>query len=174
MSIYSVSSTAELKAALNNASGGDVIELAAGDYGNFSMRRTNYDSEVIVRSADPDDPGVFNSINVTSSSNLTFDSIFIDFTPTESTVEWASAFRAVQGVSSITLRNSKVEGGDSIGGVSPDADPGEQGKHGILGEPIARAITIAGKDLTIENNEITHFKNGIIMSGAGIEILDNE
>lgn len=174
MTTYTVSSATELQAVLNGASGGDVIELAAGDYGNLSLRRLNFESEVTVRSANADDPAVFNTINVTSSSHITFDSVFIDFTPTENTVEWDSAFRAAQGVSNITLRNSKVEGGDSIAGVSPDSEPGEQGALGILGKPIGRAITASGANIVIENNEITHFKNGIVTSGVNNEILNNE
>ena len=173
MTIHTVSSSDELTAALNSASSGDVVELAAGDYGNFSMRRLDFSSEIIVRSADPDDPAVFNTLTVTSSSNITFDSLFIDFTPTENTVEWSTAFRAVQGVSNITLRNSKIEGGNSIAGVSPDSDPGAQGASGILGEPIGRAITFAGTGIMIENNDISHFKNGIAMGGSGNSIIGN-
>lgn len=174
MAIHSVSSTSELKAALARASGGDVVELAAGDYGNLSLRSLDYDSEVTIRSFDPDDPAVFNTINITSSSNVTFDSLFIDFTPNEGTVSWSSAFRAAQGVSNITLRNSKIEGGDSIAGISPDSEPGEQGKFGILGEPIGRGITMAGRNIVIENNDISHFRNGIVMSGVDNSILNNE
>ncbi|RKF12441.1 PKD domain-containing protein [Roseovarius spongiae] len=174
MTTYTVSSAEELQTVLNSASGGDAIELAAGDYGNLSLRRLNFDSEVTVRSADPDDPAVFNTINITESSNVTFDSLFIDFMPTENTVEWSSAFRAVQGVSSITLRNSKIEGGDSIAGISPDSEPGEQGASGILGEPIGRAVTISGTNIVVENNDISHFFKGIVMSGSDNSLLNNE
>ena len=174
MTTYTVSSATDLQAVLSGASGGDVIELAAGDYGNLSLRGLDFDSEVTIRSAEAADPAVFNTINIIESSNLTFDSLFIDFTPTEGTVEWSSAFRAVQGVSNITLRNSKVEGGDSIAGVSPDSEPGEQGASGILGEPIGRAITITGTNIVIENNDISHFNRGIVTSGDGNAILNNE
>jgi len=173
MTTHIASSADELARALKKASGGDVIELAPGDYGNFGIRRTDYTSEIVIRSADPDDPAVFNKLKVNSSSNITFDSIFINFTPVEKTVEWASAFN-LKNVSNITLRNSKVEGGDSIAGVPPDSEPGEQGQYGILGEPIARGINAKGKDIVIENNEITHFNTGIVMSGDGIQILDND
>lgn len=174
MTTYTVSSVTELQAVLSGASGGDIIELASGDYGDLRLRYLDFDSEVTIKSADPDDPAVFNTINIIRSSNVTFDSLFIDFTPTENTVAWDTAFRAVQGVSNITLRNSKVEGGDSIAGISPDSEPGEQGASGILGEPIGRAIMFEGENIVIENNDISHFMKGIAMGGDGNSILNNE
>ena len=174
MAVYTVSSADELKTALDNASGGDVVKLAAGDYGDVSLSGLNFESEVTITSADKDDPAVFNTINIGGSSNLTFDSIFIDFTPTEDTVTWSSAFRAVANVSDITLRNSRLEGGDSISGIPAESEPGEQGAKGVLGFPIGRAVSIDGANMVIENNDVSEFGNGIVMGGDGISILGNE
>lgn len=172
--VYNVSTLEELTAALSQASGNDVIELAPGHYGDLNFGKLSYDSTVTVRSANPDDPAVFNTINVLEVTNLTFDSIFVDFVPDETTVEWSGAVK-ISLSSGITIENSVIEGGPSVRGVSPDAEPGTQWAEGILGEPIGRGVLLyESSDVVIQNNDISNFTKGIVVSGEDITIFQNE
>ena len=69
-----VASAAELKAALANASGGETIVLAPGDYGALSFKH-QLPSEVTITSADADHPAVFERVSLNGASNLTFDHV---------------------------------------------------------------------------------------------------
>ena len=52
MTDYLVANAIELQTALSKASGGDVISLKSGDYGQFDFTGLNFSSQVIIRSAD--------------------------------------------------------------------------------------------------------------------------
>ena len=67
MATFTVSTSDQLKDALQSARGGDKILLEAGDYGHLEMRGTQdprfvYSGEVTVASADPDNPAVLKSM----------------------------------------------------------------------------------------------------------------
>ena len=70
MTIITVSSAAQLSTALQTATGGDVIRLAAGNYGDFSINSKAFASDVTITSADSGNPAVFHTLNITNSSNL--------------------------------------------------------------------------------------------------------
>jgi len=73
LTIYSVSTPAELTAALAIAVGGDRIEMAAGSYGVVTIGNS-YTSDVRITSADPLNQAIFNELHVTAgASHLDFD-----------------------------------------------------------------------------------------------------
>jgi hypothetical protein len=72
VSTISVTTGAELNAALKTAKSGDVISLAPGNYGNVRVKNLAFAGEVVVQSADPSQKAVLTGLNVTDSSGLTF------------------------------------------------------------------------------------------------------
>ncbi|WP_373085983.1 right-handed parallel beta-helix repeat-containing protein [Sneathiella sp.] len=163
-----VSNSAELTAALKGASGGETILLESGNYNDFSFSGGHFNSEVTIKSADLDDMADFRTIRLSNVSNLTVDSVNLDFVPDSGTVSSSSAFY-VGNSSNVTLQNSTLEG--------RIATSGDGGPSGIIeGYPVGRAITaINSDDITIENNDISVFHKGIIPANIdGLNIIDNE
>lgn len=175
MAIYFASNAVELHAALDRASGGDIIELAGGDYGEFFRRDDVFSSDVSIVAASANNPPVFDSINLWECSHLSFDGITVDFTPDMDTLETHSAFRAASS-SNITVKNSLLDGGVAVGGVDPSVDPGQQGNQGINGFPVGRGFNFHQTDgVTLENNEVTSFTTGALFSGVdGITMVGND
>lgn len=157
------------------AQAGDIIELAAGNYGDVWIYNKKFASEVIIRSADPDDPAVFDTGKFQVLENVTIEGIKFDFEPDENTVEANSAVQITDS-KSVTLRDSVIEGGVSIAGIPEDSPPGTQGSKGIMGQPIGRAISaFRNEDITIENNELTSFFKGIVTASIdGLTVSGNE
>lgn len=72
MTIFTVNSAAELTATLSKSQNGDVIQLAAGSYGNVQISGINIVGNVTITSADPHNQAVLNGLLVKASSGLTF------------------------------------------------------------------------------------------------------
>lgn len=83
MAIITVSSSAQLVSTLKSAAGGDVIKLAAGDYGKISLSGLHFASDVTVTSADPAQAAVLAGLKVTNSSGLKFDTIEFALNPAD-------------------------------------------------------------------------------------------
>ena len=114
MATFRVSSSAQLKDALQSARGGDKILLEAGDYGRLEMRGTQdprfvYSSEVTIASADPDNPAVLTSMLLRNVKNLTFDGVKFDLVTTASTDMEVSSFK-VDVSSDIKFKNTTFDG----------------------------------------------------------------
>ncbi len=163
-----VSNSAELAAALNTASGGDTILLQGGNYGDFTISNENYNSEVIIKSADSSDPAVFRTVTFKDSSNITFDSVEVDFTPNVNTTGAESAVW-IQESSDISFKNSTLSGEEVSGALASAIGARE-------GYPIGRGITVLNsEDVALENNDISLFHRGIVPAGVdGLDIIGNE
>lgn len=74
-----VTSAAELKQALSQASGGETILLAAGDYGRLDIS-TKYASTVTIKSADANNPAEISEMRLNGASNVAFDGVVFDYT----------------------------------------------------------------------------------------------
>lgn len=171
-----VASASELEAALANASGGETILLEEGNYGDGNFSGLSFDSAVTIKSASTDALASFETILVHDSSNVTFDSIDVDFTPDEDTVAWNAAIRVLDS-DGITFTNSVVTGGPAVNGVPQETEAGGLDDTGnVLGLPAARGISISrSSEITIESCDISEFQNGIVLNATdGIQILDNE
>ena len=139
------------------------------------LYNTDFDSEVTITSADPDQQATFSSVSLVNVANITFDNIFVDFEPDEDTLEWSPAVRIVDS-EGVSIQNSIIEGGNSVAGVSEDSERGEQGAQGILGWPTGLGISVSGSTGTnIENNDISQFHRGIVLSKVdGINVTGTE
>lgn len=150
MTIHNVSNAAQLTAALENATGGDEIRLAEGDYGDFSFSNKDFSSELVITSANDSNPAVFSQMTFSNVSNLTIDNVFVDFIPDASTKDHSAGLK-VTNSSNISVLNSTFEGGPSV----------------TDGEYIGRGMSFLNSDgLTISNNEVSHFRRGILTSSA--------
>src|SRR6056297_218786 len=91
--IHVVNTSEELYKVVQQANGGDRIELAPGDYGDIALHDLIYDESIVITSQDSDNQARFNTVKLSEVSNVTFDNLFFDFTPNEETVSWDSALR---------------------------------------------------------------------------------
>ncbi len=158
MATFTVSNSAQLSTALSQASGGDKILLASGNYGDFSFSGKTFSSNVTVVSQDASKPATFNTLEFNNVDNLTIDSVFVDFKPTAATQDNAAGL-SVRDSAHITITNSVFEGG-----ISPN--------DGLM---IGRGIYVLdGEDITISNNDVSHFRRGILTSDIDqIKIINN-
>ena len=148
MANFTVSTSAQLTTALNQASGGDTISLASGNYGDFSFSGKTFSSDVKIVSQDASKPAVFNTMKFNNVDHLAIDHILVDFKPNAATTDTAAGL-SVRDSAHITISNSVFEGG-----VSPT--------DGLM---IGRGIYVLdSQDVTITNNDVSHFRRGILTS----------
>ena len=142
MTDYLVANAKELQTALSKASGGDVISLKSGDYGQFDFNGLNFSSQVVIRSADGKQGATFDKITVENCSNLRIDSVHVDYPSNggQSAVHILDSSR-------ISFVNSEVNGkvdGDYSGPFT-----------GIY-------VTGDTSDLVISNNDLHHLFRGMV------------
>ena len=148
MANFTVSTSAQLTTALQQASGGDTISLASGNYGDFSFSGKTFSSDVKIVSQDAGNPAVFNTMSFNNVDHLAIDKVFVDFKPNAATLDNAAGL-SVRDSAHITISNSVFEGG-----VSPN--------DGLM---IGRGIYVLdSQDVTITNNDVSHFRRGILTS----------
>lgn len=155
-----VSTSAQLYQALANATGGEVIQLAAGDYGTLSLSpyssfNVDFPSNVTITSADPLHPASFSGLDLRSVSNLTLDGVVCDYTFKTGDRDYSTPFIISEG-ENITVRNCTFDG-DVASGLTPE-DNG-------FGTGIGLSIRDTNH-ITLEGNEISNFSRGIGISGS--------
>lgn len=159
--VYSVSSTDELRSALQTATDGDVIELAPGTYDRLEIGRRDgigFDTPVTIRSADPDVPAVLTGMSLGGVQGLTFEGITFDYTYTQGDHWLHTSPFAVRNSADITIRDSHFDGDRAIG-----ADPDTV--NGTPGYGNGRGLHVRNVDgLTLENNEFEGFARGLQIS----------
>ena len=166
--IFNVSTSTDLYTALSQAKGGETILLAGGNYGDFNLLAKSgfnyrFSDNVTIRSADPDDPAVFNSLDVRDGGNMTFDGILFDYVFQSGTPIHVTPFK-FSNCDNITIRNSVFDG-DLAQGVSANDDGLGYGIGLVMG---------GSRGSTVENNEFFDFFRGIAMgSGSDARILGN-
>lgn len=119
--VLNVANAAELSTALANATGGETILLAAGNYGRLNLSGAEYQfpQGVTIKSADLEAPATITALNVNNAANITFDSLVFDYT-FNGEPQYYRPF-SVSGSSSIDFQNS-VFSGDVAQGVSAASD----------------------------------------------------
>ena len=85
-----VENGAELLAALSSAEAGEVIELAAGDYGDVTINQYSFTDYVTIKSQDPQQMAVFDTLSVKNSSYLRFEGIDVHHELDEYEPDWVS------------------------------------------------------------------------------------
>ena len=154
-----------LQAALASAQGGEIILLAAGDYGNLDlMAQTPFDitfpSVVTIASADPTRPARFSGLDLRGVANLTFDGILFDYTYRIGDKLTTRPFQIWKDSNAITIRNSVFDG-DVATELSPESD----------GYGTGFGLAVRGSsNITVENNEIFGFYRGLTV-GWGTDVI---
>ena len=75
MATYNVSGATQLRSALNSAKGGDMIRLAAGNYGKLDLTNKKFSGNVTITSASDSNKATFTSVAGSNVANLTLDSL---------------------------------------------------------------------------------------------------
>ncbi len=169
MAIFTVSDSAGLYDALANATGGDTIKLAAGDYGSLDLGLLSsddfaFDTPVTITSDDPLSRASFSEMNLKGVENLTFDNVVFDYTYDSDDAVWFSPFQ-VQDSSGITIKNSLFDG-DVASGKS-EADDGYGTGKGLF--------VIGSTGVSIENNEFANWHRGLVVTQSeDIDVSGND
>lgn len=164
-----VSSTAALYDALAHAKGGEVIQLAAGDYGTLALSaksgfNVTFPSNVTITSADPLHPASFSGLALSNVSNLTLDSVVYDYTFKPGDPLSKAPF-SIMGGDHVTITNSTFDGDVASGGSV--ADNGYGTGYGLM----VRGAT----NVTFSNNEMTNFHRGLVVnSSVGVTVSGND
>ena len=166
MTTITVSTAAELEDALRKATGGETILLEGGNYGELDIGqwqtvRADYASEVIIQSADPADPAVFERMYLRDVSNVTLDGITFDYTYEDGDPLHLRPFRGTG--ENITIRNSTFDG-DLMSGTGTTGD----------GYGTGFGLSINATGLTLENNEFFNHMKALACGGDGVVIRNNE
>ncbi len=166
---FSVASQAELLHALSQATGGDVIKLQGGNYGDVFVQDTaamdlTFDATVTIISADPNDPAVFSGMDVRGATNLRFDGVVFDYVFTQGDVTWERPF-SFTNCANLTIQNSVFDG-DVASGVSA-IDDGYSTGIGLS--------VIGSTDVVIKDNALFDFHRGMtIITSSGVTVSGND
>lgn len=151
MTLYAVSSVTELYSALKLAVGGDRIELAAGHYDYIELKNSyssvglsgqlNYDSPVLITSADANNPATIGRIDMRYSNNISFDNFIFNGDNSNSDTDYGILFN-VANSSNISITNSELAG--NAEGYAATTD--DFGNNGINVRD-SSGITVSGNDI---------------------------
>ena len=72
MTVFNITSQSQLLSTLKTAKGGDILKLAAGDYGTVTIKGA-FASKLTITSADEDNPATFDKITVKNGTNIALD-----------------------------------------------------------------------------------------------------
>jgi Ca2+-binding RTX toxin-like protein len=174
MTTIYVSSSSELKAALNTAKGGDTISLASGNYGDLSIKGKMFSSDINIVSSDAGNPATFHSITINQSANINFSHVDVDFVPTATTYAFSNAVWILDS-SGVTMSHGKIVGGNAINGVSPESTTLDSTGN-VKGLATGVGVSIQkSSDVTIDHMEISHLVRGIGMGQSNnVTITNNE
>ena len=160
-----ITSAAQLSAALNAARGGEVFNLAPGNYGALNIRNRTFSNAITIRSADPSRPAVFGRTQLGTVSGVNFSGVTFANPLSGATPLWTPA---VQLYSSARINFSGV----TVRG-SMDGNAANDG-HGI-GVRGSTGISISNSTFTQLNRAITlNTSQGILVSGNTVSNVRSE
>ncbi len=108
LTTVTVSTPAQLDAAIGRARAGDVIRLQRANYGKVGIRDRAFSSPVLIKSAYPSAPAKISELKMRDVSNITFEDI--EFTRIRGTdPDWAKMVE-INGASNITFNRGFVHG----------------------------------------------------------------
>lgn len=160
-----ITGAAQLTAALNAARGGEVFNLAPGNYGTLNIRNRAFASAITIRSADPSRPATFGRTQLNTVSGVNFSGVTFANPLSGATPLWTPA---VQLYSSARINFSGV----TVRG-SMDGNAANDG-HGI-GVRGSTGISISNSTFTQLNRAITlNTSQGILVSGNTVSNVRSE
>lgn len=173
MATVIVANSTQLQTALAAAVGGDLIQLKTGNYGDVTIARENYASNVTITSYSNSARAVFNTLNIYSSSNLTISNIDDTYVPTASSYAW-SPMVFVNQSSNVSLMGMNVTGGNSINGVDPSATALDASGN-VLGLPVGYGISVNhASNVSIVNDQVYNIGKGLVLlNSTGLTVSSN-
>jgi parallel beta-helix repeat protein len=165
MATFRISNSAQLNTAIGAARAGDTLLLAGGDYGLLDLNgnknsHLDFSSTVTIRSANPDDPAIFDGLKVRETGNVSIENVRFDFVTDAGTGLNATPFR-VDSSSGIAIRDSVFDG---------DNFKGSDAAHKGFGTGFGLRI-IGSQDVTLEGLEFSTFETAVSVTGARNVIL---
>ncbi len=157
-----VDTPSELLNALNSATGGEVILLERGNYGDIDLNGLEFSSHVTIRSADGNHDAVFHTLDIVNSSYIRVDGVHVDNSG-DGTV--GAGFVNIVDSDHIEIRNSEING-------SVDGSYYTHPSRFIS----AYGLEVSGNstNIVISNNYIHNAEHGAVFLGVeGLEVTDN-
>ncbi|MGJ5620609.1 right-handed parallel beta-helix repeat-containing protein [Sulfitobacter sp. MF3-043] len=160
---------AELSNALGNTQGGDVFELASGNYGALTIT-TAFRKPVTLRSADPKAPACFTELRLEGAKNVTLDGLVFDYAYTSGDKDSAGRF-SIRKSHNILISNSTFDGDYKSGAGTGRGLRLKRNDSIILQNNVFRkwwkAVTGGlGTDYIIRGNEIYDIRSDGMAFGA--------
>jgi hypothetical protein len=144
-----VSNAAGLTTALTKAKAGDRILLAAGNYGDVNIRGLKFASDITIMSASATNVAKIDTLKITDSSRIKFQSVEIGRALKSNEYEFSS-YASVQNASYITFNSVFFHG-------SMDSDSSNDG----------RGLTVTnGKFVAVQNSRFEQVSRGIVFSNS--------
>lgn len=162
--VITVSDSAGLILALNAATGGERIELLAGDYESVTLKDYRFDTPVTITSVEADAPTIFGGrVNVVDSEGLNFEDLHFKLAD-DVPASWAAQF-AVVGSEDVSITNVALEGriATTEDGPAPeDVTPENYTMKVVADYAFGLGFSIAGSnDVTIDNVDISAVRIGL-------------
>ncbi len=159
----------DLAAALEQATGGEIIALAPGDYGSLDLNDArapyvHYADTVTITSADPENPASFSNVSLRGVENLQFDTVVFDYAFEPGDPNHLKPF-SIEDSSNIAIRNSVFDGD-----VAHGNGPAEDGYGTAIG------LFVTNSDgVTVDNNEFFEFHRGAVFDySENLKVLNND
>ncbi|MBV1692302.1 right-handed parallel beta-helix repeat-containing protein [Novosphingobium sp. G106] len=161
MSVFYVSTSADLSAASVSAKAGDVISLASGTYSALWLDGLNFSSTVTITSTDPNNPAVLTGLNVQGSSNLAFTNLGLAGQADGKIYDFG-----VLGSSNISFDHVSVSG--------PALGSGGEKMFGLYIRG-SSGISVTNSEFTeLQNGIFAYNSNGVIVSGNAFHDLQSD
>jgi parallel beta-helix repeat protein len=152
-----VTTAAQLDAALKAASGGDIIKVAPGNYGDFDIRAINPASAVTIVAANSSRPPVFTHLAIRDSSQLRFTRMTVN---SPAPIDGNTALTTTEVYRSHDIRLSSMVFGGVPGG-------------GVANEPRGLRLT-QSSTITVAGSSFSQLSHGIVADGSSrLTITDN-
>jgi len=162
-----IDGAADLEKRLKAARGGEVFELAPGDYDRLDVSGAGQDAcrrPIVLRPRDRADPPRFRRMEFEDTCGFVLDGLVFDYAYRDGHPHHARLVR-FRRCTDITLTDC-VFSGDVVRGTDTPAN----------GYPTAYALTIGGcRNIRVEGCCLSHFMRGIIVSGSsGVVVQGND
>ncbi len=161
-----VSTSAQLTAALSTSTGGETIVLGPGQYGALALAKYSFATDVTIKG------GTFSSVYLSGVKGIALDGSTVNFVPDASSTSNSQAVR-IWGSDHVTISNIKLTGGPAVNGVAVSATALDSSGN-VLGLPVGKGINIENStSVTVTGSDISKFAKGIVFATSSQLTISN-